>query len=40
MAHLEGLVSILVIGRNPKLKKGGYSARSYLEVLKEDIPRC
>ena len=26
--------------RDAESKKGGYSARSYLEVLKENIPRC
>lgn len=35
-----GRSSLYVMDRDPESKKGGYSARSYLKVLEENIPRC
>ena len=35
-----GRSSLYVMDRDAESKKGGYSARSYLEVLEENIPRC
>jgi DDE superfamily endonuclease len=37
---LGGRSDLVIMERDKESKKGGYSTNSYLQVLKEEIPKC